>query len=104
MRLFEIFSQDPDLILHRQDNLLYFGVGLLAEDPLDPSSGRDYLLHGAAAEFLDFRCQRAVDSAKERVDRVALGRFRITRGASVWQVFQPHLRALLFLWSLVLIL
>ena len=87
MRLFEIFSQDPNLILHRQDNLLYFGVGLLAEDPLDPSSGRDYLLHGAAAEFLDFRGQRAVDSANEHVDRVALGRFRIIGGQAFGKFF-----------------
>ena len=57
MRLLKIFSQDPDLIQHSQDNLLYFGVGLFAEDPLDPSSGRDYFLHGAAAKFLDFRGQ-----------------------------------------------
>ena len=79
MRFFQIFCKDPDLILHEQDDLLYFGVGLLAEDPLNPSGGRDYLLHGAAAEFLDFSGQGAVDSAKKSVNSMALCRFIIAR-------------------------
>ena len=53
------------------------GVGLFAEDPLNPLRGRDYLLHGAAAEFLDFRGQGAVNSTKKRVNCVAFCRFSI---------------------------
>ena len=67
--------------------MLYFGVGLFAEDPLDPSSGRDYLLHGAAAEFLDFHGQRAVDSAKKRVNCVAFCLFSIAGMQAFGKVF-----------------
>ena len=47
--------------MHRQDDLLHFGVGLFSEDPLNPSGGRYYLLHGTASEFLDFCRQGAID-------------------------------------------
>ena len=68
-------------------NLLYFRVGLLAVDPLNPSGGRNYFLHGAAAEFLDFRGQGAVDSAKKRVSCVAFCRFSIARMQAFGKLF-----------------
>ena len=87
MRLFQIFCQDPNLILHGQDDLFQFGVGLLSEDSLNPSGGRDYLLHGAASEFLDFRRQGAIDSAKKSVNSMALCRFIIARVQAFSKLF-----------------
>ena len=45
---------------------------------LYPSSSGDHFFHGAAAEFLDFRRQWAIESAEKSVNRVPLCRFIIT--------------------------
>ena len=67
------------MILHWQDYLLHFGVGLLSEDSLYPPGCRDYFLHGTASEFLDFCRQGAIDSTEKSVNGMALCCFFIAR-------------------------
>ena len=43
--LFKVFLEDPDLVLHRVDQALHFGVHLLLEDFFDPPGGRDDFFH-----------------------------------------------------------
>ena len=92
------------MILHRQDNLLYFGVGLFVEGLLNPVerprlpppwcssrvSGLPRPERGRQRQ--ETRQLRGVLPLKHHVD------------AGVWQAFKPHLRAPLFLWSLALVL
>ena len=43
--LFKVFLEDPDLILHRVDKALHFGVRLLLKDFFDPPGGCNDFFH-----------------------------------------------------------
>ena len=77
VRFGQILGEDLDLVLHGLDDLFHPGGGPLLEDSLYPSSSGDHFFHGAAAEFLDFRHQWAIESAEKSVNRVPLCRFII---------------------------
>ena len=77
MRFGQIFGEDLDLALHGLDDLFHPRGGPLVEDSLYPSSSGDHFFHGAAAEFLDFCRQWAIESAEKSVNRVPLCRFII---------------------------
>ena len=73
----QILGEDLNLALHGLDDLFYPRGGPLLEDPLYPSSSGDHFFHGAAAKFLDFRRQWAIESAEKSVNRVPLCCFLI---------------------------
>ena len=72
MRFGQILGEDLDLVLHGLDDLFHSRDGPLLEDSLYPSSSGNHFLHGAAAEFLDFRRQWAIESAEKSVNRMPL--------------------------------
>ena len=78
MRFGQILGEDLDLVLHGLDDLFHPRGGPLLEDSLYPSSSGDHFFRGAAAEFLDYRRQWAIESAEKSVNRVPLCRFIIT--------------------------
>ena len=80
MRFGQILGEDLDLALNGLDDLddlFHPRGGPLLEDPLYPSSSSDHFFHGAAAEFLDFRYQWAIESAEKSVNRVPLCRLLV---------------------------
>ena len=77
MSLSQILGEVLDLVLHGLDDLFHPRVWPLLEDSFYPSSGGDHLFHGVASELLDFRGQRAIESAEKSVNCVPLSRFLI---------------------------
>ena len=77
MRFGQILGEDLDLVLHGFDDFFHPRGGPLLEDSLYPSSSGDHFFHGAAAELLDFRRQRAIECAEKSINRMPLCRFII---------------------------
>ena len=84
----QILLEDPDLILHRADQALHFGVSLFFEDLLDPTSGCDDVFHCPMTQFLHFCSQGPIQGSQEGVHSLAFGGFFVSGVESLGEFFR----------------